>query len=240
MQNRTEPPVLLSRLLTLVLAASVVIAIILVITLFKMFPIERPQVFFLTTRLKPDTEVILQDMPQNIEVFKFSFLKEYIKARNEFSFDDLLATHRKWVNKDDGIVRIWSSPEVFENFKNTVLWYVEEDLYRDLQNGQQTSVHFACTVDFDTTGAITEFQKEEDTYLVKFKYKCSPAGVVAPITYHAKVKLKTDITDKTKWANRVENPLGIIVDNIEYFYENSELANDPLNTDITALSNNGF
>ena len=87
---------------------------------------------------------------------------------------------------------------------------------------------------------ITEFQKEEDTYLVKFKYKCSPAGVVAPITYHAKIKLKTDITDKTKWANRVENPLGIIVDNIEYFYENSELANDPLNTDITALSNNGF
>ena len=50
MADRIEPPILLSRLMTFVFAAALVVVVVLVVTLAKMFPLNRPQIFFLTTQ----------------------------------------------------------------------------------------------------------------------------------------------------------------------------------------------
>ena len=59
MQERIEPPILISRLMTFVMATALVVLGVLVFTLDKMFPLERPQVFFLDTQRMEDKELIL-------------------------------------------------------------------------------------------------------------------------------------------------------------------------------------
>ena len=48
MAKIVEPPVLTSRILAFMLAASVVVLGVLVVTLIKMVPLERPEVFFVS------------------------------------------------------------------------------------------------------------------------------------------------------------------------------------------------
>ena len=88
MPDRVEPPVLISRLMTFVFATALVVLGALGLTLWQLFPLNRPQVFFLTTQVRPDMEVRLYSMPTksnkgNIDLYLSSFVKEYIKARNE-------------------------------------------------------------------------------------------------------------------------------------------------------------
>lgn len=55
MQDRVEPPILLSRLMVFVFAAMLVVLLVMVATLYNMFPLNRPQVFFLMTAPSNDT-----------------------------------------------------------------------------------------------------------------------------------------------------------------------------------------
>ena len=57
MQKRVKPPVLVSRLMTFVLATSIVVLGALAFTLYKMFPLNSPQIFFLTTTLRADQNI---------------------------------------------------------------------------------------------------------------------------------------------------------------------------------------
>ena len=59
MQERIEPPILISRLMTFVMATAVVVLGVLIFTLDKMFPLNRPQIFVLTSQNLNDKEITL-------------------------------------------------------------------------------------------------------------------------------------------------------------------------------------
>ena len=87
MQSRIEPPILLSRLLTLVFAATLVVLAVMAVTVYKMFPLDRPEVFFLRTSYSTDTAVTLtRVMPAggDLDSYRRAFIAEYIKTRNIF------------------------------------------------------------------------------------------------------------------------------------------------------------
>ena len=67
MQNRVEPPVLLSRIMMFVLATALVVLAALGMTVYNMFPLNRPQVFFLTTTVRDDQNVRLVQMQPKSE-----------------------------------------------------------------------------------------------------------------------------------------------------------------------------
>ena len=55
-----------------------------------MYPLDRPQVFFLMSAPKNDLEVVLREMApinENMDNYKRSFIREYIKARNARQVD---------------------------------------------------------------------------------------------------------------------------------------------------------
>ena len=87
-QNRVEPPILLPRLMTFVFATAIVVLAVMGITLYKMFPLNRPQVFFLRARPSHTLEVTVRDIvptDENLDFYKRAFIREYIKARNEIT-----------------------------------------------------------------------------------------------------------------------------------------------------------
>ena len=86
MQNRIEPPFLLSRTMTFVLATALVVLVTLGMTIYKMFPLNRPQIFFLTTTIHDNQDIKLVEMQPrdvNTDRYKQEFVREYIRHRNE-------------------------------------------------------------------------------------------------------------------------------------------------------------
>ena len=61
-QDRVEPPILLSRIMMFVLATALVVLVALGMTIYNMFPLNRPQVFFLATTVRDDQDVRLVQM----------------------------------------------------------------------------------------------------------------------------------------------------------------------------------
>lgn len=114
MQNRVEPPILLSRIMMFVLATALVVLATLGITVYKMFPLNRPQIFFLTTVVRDNLDVRLVQMQpksENLDRYTKAFVREYIRHRNEI-FSNPNAMHQKW-NSNDGAVRIMSTDQVY-------------------------------------------------------------------------------------------------------------------------------
>ena len=203
MQNRVEPPILISRLMTFVLATAMVVLVVMGITLYKMFPLNRPQVFFLTTQLSHRLEVTLQDMAptsENLDRYKRYFIKEYIKARNEIS-SNINAMRKKWKNEPSATVRTWSSDAIFNDFAQTRMWTA---IMNEIPGFELT-----CPVEFET-GAITP--RGNDMYAVKFRWFCENSdGQVGAKDYTIVVRLESDTDATVKWADRLNNPLGIRV-----------------------------
>ena len=109
MSKRVEPPILLSRLLVFVCATAIVVLVGMLITLAKMFPLNRPQIFFLSTALPSERTVKLIEMStagadENVELYKHAFIREYVRHRNEV-FTNAEAMQNTW----NGKVRIMSS-----------------------------------------------------------------------------------------------------------------------------------
>ena len=223
MQNRVEPPILLSRMLTFVFATAVVVLAVMGITLYKMFPLNRPQVFFLTTQLSHKLEVTLQDMAptsENLDQYKRAFIKEYIKARNEIS-SNINAMRKKWKNEPSAAVRTWSSDAVFNDFRNTRMWTA-------LMN-EIPGFELKCPVEFET-GAITP--RGSDMYAVKFRWFCENSdGQVDAKDYTIVLKLEADTESTVQWTDRLNNPLGIRVTQytVESVDGNKSDNTDPLN-----------
>ena len=123
MQNRVEPPILLSRLLTLVFAATLVVLAVLSVTLYNLFPLDRPEVFFLRSSNANNAEITLtQVMPdgEDLERYKRAFITEYIKNRNEI-VPSVRIMEKNW-GMQNGFVKTTSTEDIFANFVNTAMY----------------------------------------------------------------------------------------------------------------------
>ncbi|MBR2412381.1 MAG: hypothetical protein IKB10_01820 [Alphaproteobacteria bacterium] len=217
MKNRVEPPVLISRVMTFVLAMSLVVLAVLMTTLYNLFPLNRPQIFFLTTDVRDNLEVKLVEMQPdstNLDNYKTRFVREYIRHRNEI-FDNKMAMAKKW-NGADGAVRIMSSTEIYDAFANTTL-------FTELL-GTSAGFAFNCPVIFQE-GPI--YLTAEDMYQVKIRYFCEDnTGRTPEKDYTIKLRIEADTGTQIKWADRIENPLGLRVTEYEVISGNG----DPLDT----------
>ncbi len=220
MSTRIEPPILMSRILTFVFVTTLVVLITLGMTLYKMFPLNRPQVFFLTTRPRAELAVTLKEMiPDNnnaLEEYKRRFVREYIRARNEVSLNHA-ATLQKWNNDENGLVYMWSSPDVYDKFTSTGLWRAMTSDVSDFE--------FECNVEFlnDTIDIATQ---DKDTYVVNFRYFCeNSVAKTSEKDYTIIVTLGAEAPSEIHWADRTGNPLGIRV----IGYEIKSGGDDPLN-----------
>ncbi len=209
-----EPPVLLSRLLTFVFSGALVMVLVLVVTLVKMFPLNRPQIFFLTTQPRADLEIRLHAVApdaENIDIYKRSFIKEYVKARNEI-IPNVGVMRRKWSNTADGIVNTWSTPDVYAGLTQTNMWTA---FMNDVPD-----VEFYCPVEFNSIAP-----RAPDTYAVNFTYFCTNSdGQNDKKDYTIIIRLESDENPTIKWGDRLSNPLGIRV--AEYRVESGN--GDPL------------
>ena len=106
-----QPPVLLSRVLTFVFATSVVVLATLFITLVKIMPLERPEVFFLSTHTLSVNATIEPLVPnsanqQALEQYEKGFVRE--KAYDTVQPIAMKAletkTHYKELLKQDPVV----------------------------------------------------------------------------------------------------------------------------------------
>lgn len=218
MADRIEPPILMSRLMTFVFAATIVMAAVLFITLYNMFPLNRPQIFFLSSQLRGEREIRLDSIPAKdtyYEHFVRGFLREYVKARNEI-VPNVADMRKKWNNDSNSVMHAWSTPEVYEQLQSTNMW-------RAFMN-DSPDFEFSCPVEFEK-GAIRPYKDSENIYDVTFGYFCADNNrQISKKNYTIRIKLKQ--TDKTKWQDRLSNPLGIVVSEYSVISDNG----DPLNT----------
>ena len=139
MPDRIEPPVLLSRLLTFVFATMLVVLVAMVVTLYNMYPLDRPQVFFLMSAPKNDLQVVLREMlpiDENLDNFKRTFIREYIKARNEI-VPNANEMRTKWTNDANGVVYTWSTPDVYNAFISNEILDMEHFAQEDAGNTEK-------------------------------------------------------------------------------------------------------
>ena len=222
MQNRVEPPVLLSRLMTFVLAGAIVALGALGITLYKMFPLNRPQIFFLTTEVRDNVDVKLVEMPPEsayLDDYKIAFVREYVRHRNEVSTNPVVM-QKKW-NAKEGIIRVTSTDAVYSDFLKT-------DMFRAIMSGMP-NFNFKCLVSFNGAPMkMKDVNERSEYYLTKFRYFCddNSTGQTTPKDYTIKIKIDEDVDTPIRWADRIENPLGLRV--TEYTVVEGD--GDPLNT----------
>lgn len=224
-----KPPVLMSRILTFVLAASIVVLAALVFVLAKMIPLERPEVFFLLapTRVNNLTiEPLDTDNINNkvaISNYEKGFIRQYVIARNEL-YTNALATKSNWTK----IVKPWSDKKVFSAFTKTIL-------YKDY-NFNDVPPSVSCSVNFSNAkGEEAVLRTNNGEYVVSFTWICKNIGG-QNISENYKIRIKIQSTlDKDvsgtleNLRKLTENPLGIQV--TEYTVLGGK--SDPLNSDIT-------
>jgi len=215
-QNRIEPPILLSRVLTLVFATTLVVLAALLIKLYKLFPLDRPEVFFLRSVNTNGVEITLtQVMPNgdDFEHYKRAFIAEYIKTRNEVT-PNVRTMQKNW--GPDGAVKTMSSEDVLADFAKTAMY----DEFR-LNNG---SLDFSCSVEL-SQGSVNQYTSDGATYTVDFKWFCTNSyGQTARKDYRIKVTLATDDATTMHWTDHMENPLGLRI--VGYSVESGD--GDPL------------
>lgn len=226
MKNHVEPPVLLSKVLTFVLATALVVLAVLGFTIYKMFPLNRPQIFFLTTTITDNQDVKLVEMQpssENLDRYKKAFVQEYIRHRNEVILD-ASEMHNKW-NGANGIVRTMSTDDVYSNF-------VQTTLFNDIMSDNISVIPVQCTVVFQGAPMFLQTtDRHNDTYQVKFRYFCADnAGLGTQKDYTIRIKLMSQDGAQIKWADRIENPLGLKVTEYTVLSGND----DPLNTGFLA------
>lgn len=230
MQKVIEPPVLLSRILIFVLSTAIVVLLTMVLLLTKMVPLEKPEVFFLHTPRRIDNDIVIVPFNPNninqIKEYKLGFIKEYVKARNTI-LDNPEITRQNW----QSTLKIWSSNNVYKDFKNTFLY----NLYNELIFYPTSLPTMTCEVDFPTNNvARAIIQKNENTYIVSFKWICTANNTRERHEENHKVEIQIkselDVSDSknilTKLDKLRNNPLGIQV--VKYGSLNGM---DPLNSD---------
>ena len=225
-----EPPVLVSKMLTFVLAGAVVVLATLGFTLIKMIPLERPEVFFLLTPTRSSDIVIIPMNPDSgnertLNFYLQGFIREYIIARNTlYPGHQAYITRGNWSN----IVKLWSTEQVFNKFTKTAL-------YQDYTfNSMAPSL--SCSVNFESTNnerAIVELH--DGWYQANFVWVCKDENIGGQTTQkNYKIQLRIDSELQSKMSGTLENleklrknPLGIQV--TEYVIKDGK--DDPLDSD---------
>ena len=217
MQDSIKPSILLSRLLTFVLATSLVVLGTLGFTIYKMFPLNRPQIFFLTT-FDDNQNVQLTEMQTdiaNLDNYKIAFVQEYIRFRNEISADTY-EMYKKW-NTTDGAVYAMSTDDIFSELQKTKLFY-------EIMSNELETIPIKCFVNFLSHPVLTN-----NTYNVHFRHFCKDnTGRTYQKDYKIRVTLQEQEGSLIRWADRIENPLGLKVKKYEIIEGNT----DPLNADF--------
>lgn len=227
MAKTMEPPILMSRILTFVLAASVVVLGALVFTLIKMIPLERPEVFFLMTQTRSANVVIeplTPDANNKVATDNYirGFIREYIIARNTLNSNAYI-TKNNWTK----VVKPWSSNAVYENFVKTTL-------YNAYALSTQTP-GISCSVNFSNSVKDSAIVKTgEDTFHVNFMWICeNSGGQTTQKNYKIQIRIQSDLDKKMSGVfENLEklgvNPLGIQVTQ----YTILDGKGDPLNSDV--------
>ena len=211
-----EPQVFTARMMSFVFAVACATALALVLALSNMFPLTRTQVFLLNTKRVESQIIEIKPLPVNdrtLTAYKESFVKEYIRARNEI-LPDVRIMRLRW-RSPEGHIFQWSSREVYAQFTNTLLWSA---FMKDAPGFE-----LSCPV---------EFQRIEprggDRFAVNFRWFCTSndadyAGQTTAKDFTIVVGLTR--APEVKWGARLENPLGLVVS--EYIIEFG--GSDPLN-----------
>ena len=232
MSKIVEPPVLMSRILTFVLATSVVTLGALVVTLAKMIPLERPEVFFVYTPTRLTNLVITPMIPNatnqdTLYAYKEGFIREYVIARNTLDTGkNSYITKNNWLK----IVKPWSNSEVYNEF-------IKTKMYQTYVFNEQPP-YFSCSVNFSSTKndkAIIYLGK--DLYEVNFAWICKNeniGGHTNQKNYKIQIRIQSELDKKpSEVFNNLDklrdNPLGIQV--VEYKIKSNNP--DPLNSDMT-------
>ncbi len=227
MAKIVEPPVLLSRILTFVLATSVVVLCTLAFTLIKMIPLERPEVFFLRTPTRSTNVVIRPIVPDSsnkeaIDLYQRGFIRTYVIARNTLSKTPG-TTRKNWSR----IVKPWSSNKVFSALTGT-------KLYTEFADGEHLP-DITCSVNFTSSDNDKPILRmsNDNTYLVKFAWVCENiGGQTTQKNYKIQIKIKSDLDEKTSgtldYLEKLQkNPLGLQV----VQYDVLDGRGDPLDSD---------
>lgn len=217
-----EPPILMSRILTFVLAASVVVLGALAFVLVKMIPLERPEVFFLVNATRSVNVVIEPFNPDTSAAINYEkgFIREYVIARNTLDVNPTI-TKNNWKN----IVKSWSDNGIYKKFTNT-------KLYKNYMFGMQPS-KVTCSVNFDNLdNAQAVIRTGSGNYTVNFTWICKNiGGQTTSKNYKIKIKVQSELDKNVSGTfENLEklkvNPLGIQV--TEYDVQGNV---DPLNSD---------
>ena len=218
MQERIEPPVLLSRLLIFVFAGAVVVLAAMFFTLQNMFPLNHPQVFFLTNKPDNISNVQVKELNQDdasIEAYKRTFITEYIRARNEIE-NNKAAMRQRWGSLG-GVVATWSDRNVYKAFQKT-------NMFSNIMSDRM-DFNFVCPVEF--VNQPIKLNNEENRYRVNIRYYCTDNnGQVTEKFYTIRIGIRKEDNSKAGWQEKLNNPLGIKV----YQYEIENNMGDPLNT----------
>lgn len=224
MAKIVEPPVLTSRILAFMLAASVVVLGVLVVTLIKMVPLERPEVFFVSASSSL-SNVSIKGMEPDAEItqsYEEGFIREYIIARNTL-YQNTETTRNNWAR----IVKPWSSSDVFASLTKTNLYqtYTQENQLQPIE----------CNVSFSSVA------KTRRDWVVEFDWICkNNSGQSVKKNYTIVIKLKSDISKDgpIEDLSRLRiNPLGTQVISYEILDKNRSGAKgeDPLNSDLADM-----
>jgi len=225
-----EPPVLVSKMLTFVLATAIVVLAVLGFTLIKMIPLERPEVFFLLTPTRSSNVAIypmnLNNQDQAFYWYIRGFVREYIIARNTlYPGAQSYITRNNWSN----VVKLWSSDTVFNELTKTTLY--------NAYTFNAMSPTMSCSVNFESTNnepAIVHVRN--NVYQANFDWICKDENIGGQTTSKKyKIQLRIDSELQKTTAGTVEdleklrkNPLGIQV--VEYTVRDGK--DDPLDSDM--------
>ena len=232
MAKIVEPPVLMSRVLAFVLATSAVVLMALLVTLFKMIPLERPEVFFLFTPTR-STNVVIEPLSLDandkkaIENYQEGFIREYVIARNTL-YTNISLTRNNWAK----VVKPWSSAKVFNALSKTAI-------YKNYNFDDQPNI-VSCTVNFSTNNRdraiirTKNYSANNNEYTVNFTWICENiGGQTTQKNYKIQIKVQSDLNkDTSNVLTNLEklnlNPLGIQVTEYKVLSANG----DPLNLDV--------
>jgi type IV secretory pathway component VirB8 len=218
-----EPPALMSRIMTFVFAAALATVVVLIVTLANIMPLNRTQIFFLTTHSLANHEIRLQSFSvtdASIDIYKENFIKEYIKMRNEV-ISQIGAMHARWCRRDC-MVSLWSTPEVFARFMDTGMWraIMETDPNEILP--WRCRVEFLGNIDLYRSAARGDNNLASE-HLVRFRHFCfDSTGHEESKDYTIVIGIK--FQQVVNWSDRLENPLGMVV----YQYRMGSGLRDPL------------
>jgi type IV secretory pathway component VirB8 len=221
--TRTEPNVLQTKITIFVLTGLVLTLGILLVTVYKMFPLNRPQIFFLRSvnRDNQDVQIInkLQKSDKMLQNYKVAFINEYIQHRNEIH-QNRNVMEKKW-NASDGAIRIWSDDKVYEEFSKTKAFkrYMNAKQSPNVTCGTNVTETLPLTADVNTPN--------KERYQVGVIYSCvDKYGYTTQTSYKIHVDIATDNTT-LRWKNRLDNPLGLKV--VQYKVVDGQT--DPLDTE---------